>query len=163
MKKFLGLLLAGVMALSLAGCGGDDKAEGLVDYINTDIQEAVDIEVEMLESYRSVTGENYTDDLTSYDEIVNNTIVLARELNDELTELSGEIEDEAILEVHKDYMAYASEYLSALGLMISALENQDYAQMSEANEKISNANMYSLEFQSGIKALAEEYGVELNS
>ena len=39
------------MALSVAGCGGDDIEEGLDDYINTDIKEAVAIEGEMLEHF----------------------------------------------------------------------------------------------------------------
>lgn len=159
MKKILILALSLVMVFTFAGCANSEKQDALISYINEDLASLSELETQFLESYASVSGENYTDDETMYSEFVDNTVVLARELNDASTNIASTIEDTEILEVHKLYMETSSNYLNAVTIMIAALENQDYAQVSEANEKISKANTLGLDYKNKLNALAEEYGV----
>lgn len=159
MKKILALALSVVMILSFTGCVDTEKQDALISYINEDLVALSKLETRFMDSYASVSGENYTDDETMYNEFVNNTVVLARQLNDATTEVASTIEDSALLEVHKLYMESSSNYLNAVTMIIAALENQDYALMTEANEKISQANTFGLDFKTKLNALAEEYGV----
>lgn len=161
MKKLLAVLMCAALLLAVAGCGNSEKQDALVNYINVDLAEISELETAFLESYGSVTGDNYTDDETMYTELSENTVVLARQLSDAATNLASTITDPQLLEVHKLYMESSSNYLNAITLMLAALENQDMAQVTEANEKISAANTLGLDFQTKLNALAEEYGVVL--
>ena len=63
MRRTIMYILVLVMVFSLTGCGSSEKQEELIDYINNDIAELVTLENEMLESYGSVTGDNYSNDI----------------------------------------------------------------------------------------------------
>lgn len=62
----------------------DDKQDAIIQYINEGTAELKEIENDFLESYSSVTGENYTSDLETYTEFTNNTICLAEKYNVEI-------------------------------------------------------------------------------
>ncbi len=162
MKKALSLSLAVLLVLfSLAGCADTEKQDAIVNYINNDLAKLGEAEAAFMESYASVSGDNYTDDATMLAEFSENTVILARKLSDLATEMSGEITDTDVLNVHKIYMNGSSKFLSALTTMIAALENQDYEKMTAANESINEANNLMLEYSTAVKALAEENGVVL--
>ena len=161
MKKAVSLMLALVVAFSLIGCGDSEKQEALLDYINNDLVEMGNIEGDLLASYESVTGDNYTSDLATYTEFTTNTAKLALELNDMAVEISGDITDEEILETHRIYMNYSNKFMNVINIMISAVENQDMALMTEANEKLNEANNLALDFKRELFKLAEEYDIEI--
>lgn len=138
------------------------KQEALLQYINHDIKDLGKLETEFLESYGSVTGENYVNDMTMYTEFTNNTIELARKLNDEAVELADSITDDELLEVHRLYMNYSNKCLNAVTLFTSALENQDYALVVEANEVLNEANNCIIDYRKELKKLANEYHVEID-
>ena len=157
MKRVICILLGLLMLLSLMGCGKSEKQADLYKYIEVDMAELAKLEEKMIKSYESVTGENYASDYDTYVELSEITIVLARELNDEVLDLSYEINDDELLEVHRIYMNYCSKFLSALGMIITAIENQDYTQISEANEKLNEANNFALDYRRALDDLAEKY------
>ncbi len=161
MKRIVLVMVSILFSLSLVGCGNEGKQEELLQYLNNDIVEMVSIETELLESYGSVTGDNYTGDTTTYSEFTTNTYVLARELNDMAVEISKNIKDKEILKVHRLYMDYSNKFLSTIGVMITAIENQDIAQMSEANEKLNEANNLALDYQIELNDLVDKYNVAI--
>ena len=160
MKKVMALIFVIVMVFGLTGCRAVERQEALLDYINNDVAELGTIEEELLASYESVSGENYTDDLEMYTEFTSNTSDLARNLNEKAVEIAEEITDEEILEVHRLYMNYSNKFMSVINLMISALENQDITLAVEANEKLNEANNYALDFRKALSRLAEKRDVE---
>lgn len=161
MRRTIMYILVLVTVLSLTGCGSSEKQEELIDYINNDLAELVTLENEMLESYGSVTGDNYSNDIDMYTEFTTNTVELARKLYDKAVEISEDIADEKILEVHRLYLNYSNKSLNVTILMVSALEKQDVSLMVEANEKLNEANNYALDYKEALSKLAEEYNVEI--
>ena len=91
MKRIICILLGLLMLLSLMGCRKSEKQADLYKYIEVDMAELAKLEEKMIKSYESVTGENYASDYDTYVELSEITIVLARELNDEVLDLSYEI------------------------------------------------------------------------
>lgn len=161
MRKFSSLILILICVLGIVGCGNNEKQDALMAYSNDILSELQPIEDAFNESYKSVTGENYNDDETTYNELKKNTIVLARELSDGALVACDEITDEEILEVHRIYVNYAANQLNAINLMITAIENEDRAMVSTANEKLNEANNYALDYMTKIQALTEKYDLEL--
>lgn len=139
------------------------KQEILLEYINNDIEDLVELETELLESYESVTGSNYENDAITYNELSNTTIYLARELNDEAVDIAVSITDDELVEVHKLYVNCSNKYLNAITLILSALENQDYELAAEANELLNEGNNYGIDFRKELRKLADKYHVELDS
>lgn len=138
------------------------KQEMLLQYINHDIKDLAELETEFLESYSSVTGENYVNDMIMYTEFSNNTLELARELNDEAVELAESITDDELLEVHRLYMNYSNKCFNVVALSISALETQDYALIVEVNEVLNEANNYVIDYKKELRKLAEKYRVKVD-
>ncbi|MBE7046322.1 MAG: hypothetical protein E7396_02785 [Ruminococcaceae bacterium] len=162
MKKFLFLLVITVLSFCLTGCGNSKKQDELIEYSNNITKYNLErTEDDFNKSYKSVTGENYVDDITTYTELSEKTVILARQLSDTALELSKQITDEEIMEVHRIYINYASKQLNAITLMISAIENQDYALVSDANERLNEANNYALDYKREISKLVEKYDLEL--
>ena len=161
MRKITIYILVLAMVLSFVGCGSSQKQEELIAYINNDLVELVALENDVLESYGSVTGDNYTNDLDMYMEFTTTTVELARKLNDKAVNISEGIADEKILEIHRIYMNYSNKLLNVVILMVSALENQDATLIAEASEKLNEANNYALDYRESLTKLAEEYKVEI--
>lgn len=159
MKRIFLYLLCTILMFSMFGCTNSKKQDALLKYINEDLVELSDMETDFLESYGSVTGDNYTSDYDMYVEFSNNTTILGRKLNEAAVKLAQNIDDEEILEVHKIYINSTSDYMNAVSLTLAAIETQDYAQVSSANEKLNNANNLALDFKKELNKLAEKYNV----
>ena len=159
MKRIISLALILVMVLALVGCADTAKQDAIMNYVNVDLVAIAEIEGQMLESFESVSGDNYVDDETMYNEFNNVTAILARDLNNKATEIAGTITDPELLEVHKIYMDYATKFSSAINIMIAALQEQDTAQVAEANEKINESNNLYLDYNQKLNALIEANGL----
>lgn len=145
-----------VMLLTASGCG-NEKQDALLDYINKDMVEIADLEEKMLESYNSVSGTNYTDDLTMYNEINETTIPLCHQLSEAVAAVAPA--DKEIAAVHNTYSNFVSKYLNAMAMINAAIETQDYAQVATANDLIAEANNLSFQYQQELRTLAEERNV----
>ena len=161
MKKILAFILVLLCMLGMVGCVNNKKQDELLKYSSEIITKLEPIEDAFNNSYKSVTGENYINDETTYTEFTENTVVLARNLSDKALEFADEINDEEILETHRIYINYASHQLNAIIMMISAIENKDREMVSTANEKLNEANNYALDYKAKIKALAKKYDLEI--
>lgn len=156
MKKVVTLMLALAITIGITGCGNSEKQEALIDYINNSMAELGAIEAELLESYESVTGDNYTNDLDMLTELTTNTSVLARELQDKAVEIAEDITDAEILAVHQLYMNYSSKLMNAINLTILGIETQDMTAILEVNEMINESNNHILDYKEALYKLAEE-------
>ena len=134
----------------------------LIDYINNGISELSALESSMLNSYNSVSTDNYTDDETMYNEIKNNTIVYARDLQSKAFEIAAGIKSEKVKDLHDLYIDFASGYFSAMGYLLTGLENSDREYVLKCNECITEANKAVSQFREDIVSLMEELNVEIN-
>lgn len=137
----------------------DGKREALIAYIQ-DLAELESLETEMLESFASVSGENYTDDEAMYTEITERTLPLCQQMNEKVSEIvPGDSEIEELCNMHQDYVA---RWLNALTMTVSALSSQDAAQAAEANNQMRAADDLATEFHQALRSLAEERNVSLD-
>ncbi len=160
MKKFFSIVMLCTVLLSLAGCVDKEAQEAVQTYIDTasatfGVQEKL-----MLESYTSVIGANYTDDSTMCLEFVTNTIPLATSLQTTVEGITESITNEDVLRVHNIYLSYVSEFVDALRLLLTAVDEQDQTIAAEANAMLNNANTYTEEFRAGLQELKEKYDLE---
>lgn len=133
------------------------KRDTLIAYINEDVLELEVMKEEMLDSYNSVMGVNYTDDLTAYNEINDRTIPLCQELREEASKIKPT--DSEISKIHSIYIKQTGKYLNAFALVIATVENQDRTQIVEANELILEADELGQDFKQALYKLADERGV----
>jgi len=161
MRRILLTILTLVLGVGLSGCGNSEKQEALLQYINNDCVEMAEIENKLLASYESVTGNNYVSDDKTYTEFTTNTIELAKQLNNKAVEVAGNIKDEEVLELHRIYMNYSNKFLSSFNLMIAGRDRQDMSKISEANERLNEANNLALDYKKELYRLAEKYNVEI--
>ena len=155
MKKIISLVLCAILAFALIGCVDTAKQDAILKYINEDLASLTELETLFYDSYSSVSGDNYTDDETMYEELSNNTVIYARQLSDAATNLSSGIKDSDLLAVHKLYMEASTNNLNAITMIMAALENQDYEQVSAANELLGKANTLLIDFSDQLNTLAE--------
>lgn len=135
----------------------DKKQDALLDYINRDLVKIAEIEEEMLDSYNGITGVNYTDDLTMYNELVEVTLPLCQELSEAVQDVSPD--DTEIARVHNIYRKYVTKYLNAFAMMISALETQDVSKVVDSNDLLTEGADLALDFQEALQKLADERDV----
>lgn len=159
MRKIVTLIISLAMMIGLVGCANTRKQEALREYLDVYVPELAAMEEELLASYESETGSNYTSDYDTYMEFTTYTINLARELNDASVEIASYIMDSEVLEVHRIYMNYSNKFLSAVNIMISALENQDVYELDEANARLNEANNFALDYNIELNKLMEKYKV----
>ncbi len=138
------------------------KAE-IQKYLNEDLLPLAPLEKEMLESYASVVGANYTDDKTLHTELSTKTLPTAKKLNEGAVELAGKITDPELLEVHNKYLEYVGNLISGFEIMIEALEKQNVVMITNANSKINDANTVIAEYKDEMGALIEKYNISTNT
>lgn len=149
-----------------ASVGGGDasdsakKREALVAYIQQ-LTEVQTLESEVLGSFSSVSGTNYTDDNTMYKEVTERTVPLCQQMNEKVLKITTD--DAEIGELCKMHRDYVTKLLNALTMLTSALSSQDAAQVTEANNQINAANDLAADFQLALRNLAQERNVTLSS
>ena len=131
------------------------------DYINNDLAKLMEIEQKFLNSYGSVSVENYTDDETMYNEIKNYSSVYAQEMQSKAYEIADKIQFDKIKDLHNLFINYASSVNSAMGLMLSGLYEQDLDYVNDANEKLSEANDYASRYKEELQSLADELNMTI--
>ena len=155
------IFILGFLFIGFSSCS-NQISDDLLDYINTQLPKVADNESKAIELYESVSGDNYTDDKTMYYTIKNEVIPVYREFIDELEPISDKLKTAEVKGVHEKYIEAANTQFSAFMLILSALENGDYNEMSEANEKLDKGRKLLREFKSDLKKLCEENNVDLN-
>lgn len=159
MKKIIAFIISLGLMIGLTGCANTQKQEVLREYLDVHVPELAYLEEEFLASYESVTGDNYTSDYDTYMEFTTYTVEYARDLDSAAVEISNYITDSEVLEAHRIYMNYCNKFLSAVNLMITALENGDYSLVDEANDRLNEANNYAVDYNIALNNLMEKYKV----
>lgn len=134
-----------------------DKQKAILQFINKDIYKVAEYEVIAFQSLASVSGVNYTDDPTVYNELISNTIPAYEKALKEAMGIEAEIPE---LEVMTDRIVTATQtFYDALILEKKAIEDQDESLINESNAKMEEYYKLVEAYHSDMKLLAEEYGV----
>ncbi len=161
MKKILLLAMCVILAFSFAGCIETEETKELLSYVNDDLAELEEYEAAVIDSFNSVSGDNYTDDATMYEELSTNTMSALEDWEAKIIEVQEGLKDSKILEVHALYSSYATKWRNSIVTMMDALETGDIAKATSANDMMDEANKIAAEFRTKLDELGEEYNVEI--
>lgn len=131
--------------------------DDLLKYINTSIKELEELESKKISSYDSISGDNYTDDTTMYNEMLEEVIPTTKKLIAAAEEV--ETETREVRELHEIYLEAINVEYSAFCTILEALEQQDFNMISDANDKLTKARKGIRDFKSEMKELAEKYDI----
>ncbi len=160
-----------LLALSLTGCtvqvnlpesnsggnsentsqeAGDVSSDAFAEYQAQIVPLAVE-EESLIARYDSVSGDNYTDDLTMYTELVD----MVPDVRSFITQIEAIMpSDPELARLHEIYVdAWNSQY-AGFTMIIDALEKQDYGIMTEANELLAEGRSLMREYIDGVSELA---------
>lgn len=163
MKKMLKIVLVTWMVvLCMTGCGKEQ--DEFLDYVNgSEMKEIAELEKKAKDSYASVFGDNYKDDQIALTELSTKTKEDLKQLVDKAVALGNKLEGEELKKVHNEYIASVKDLQSGVEQVITALENSDSEQVTQANELLNKANEESKKYLSALNTLASDLGVELTS
>ncbi|WP_409296890.1 hypothetical protein V1498_03295 [Peribacillus sp. SCS-26] len=167
--KYLSFLL--IIGLLLAGCSSagstsekkkeltkKEKQEIILDFVNEDTKKASDYEVEAFQSLGSVSGENYTDDKTLYDELVNKTMPAYKKAVDAAKDIKPKMKE---LEGPTDKIVKASEtFYKALELEKEALEKSDKEIIQKSNDKMKEYQDIIADYHKEMEKVTKKYNVD---
>ncbi|WP_043932493.1 hypothetical protein [Bacillus sp. EB01] len=141
----------------LSACG-DEVSKELEQYVNEDIKSLSSVELEALEMYQSVTGANYTDDLTTF-ETMNELVPMYNEFITDVEAIRPKSKE--IREVHDIYIEAVNTQQKAFVGILDAIQNQDYQGVQLANEQLADARKLFRDYQDALSDLLAEHDMEL--
>lgn len=154
------VILVVIVLFSYRSFVNNKASRELMDYVNSDVTRLAEIETEIINSYNSVSGVNYTDDATFYDEIKNVALPAANRLSSEANSVYNKLSSEEIKKAHSIYLDVCNVYYEALEGMLEGVEKQDVTTIRKASEKLEQISELATDYQNAIKQLTEKYGLE---
>lgn len=155
-KTALGLLIVLFIGI-LAGCGSTVEQDALISYLNEDIPSVMDIESKVTEGWEAVSGDNYTSDDAMYQALTDGIIPDSLDLVAAAEAVT--VEDEGIKTAHELYISAVNKQHQAFNLIMSAIEQQDSAKISEANALLAEARKEVRDFLAQIEQLKTDRNV----
>lgn len=137
----------------------EDLKEAFANYIDQISQLAAE-EERILGLYSSVTGVNYQDDEILYYTLLDEVIPGYNLFIGDLEAIMPRHPE--IVALHEKYIEAANIQLGAFTLMISALEEQNFDTITEANAALDESRTLLREWIYEVDALSAETGVSLN-
>jgi hypothetical protein len=132
-------------------------ADDLRQYLLVDLQNASFLEYEAITAYESVTGMNYTDDVTTLETLKNEVIPTYTDLLDELYNVK--VSNPILNELHSLYISGAEKQLDAFYLFVEGIEKQNPAIISEGNKILAEGKELIDRFVKEMEKLTLEYGI----
>lgn len=162
MKK-IGLSISTFMVfLFIISCSNPVQEE-LLNYINNELPKISELENKVVTDYASVTGDNYKDDYTTYTTIKDNIIPTYKKYIEDLEKISKLLKTTEVRNLHESCIEASNTTYSGLVLLLSALENRDYSQISQANEKIDKGRKLIREWETELQILCKKNNVVIKN
>jgi hypothetical protein len=156
MKKVL-VGLGVFLLFFLVAC--NEVQDDLLTYLNEELDPIAGLEAEATEAYGSVTGANYTDDLTLYDKLTTVIIPTYEEFYTKLKRIDPETEE--VQEVHDLFVEGVDDQYNAMLVLKTALEQQDPNGVTQANSLLDSGSSKINEYHTELEDLADEHDVEI--
>lgn len=156
-KHFM-LVMCVVMASALlSGCGNKAAQDEIIKYINVETVELHKLDKIVVDSQSSVIGDNYQNDMITFEELKNTT--LPASVN--LVKKAGEIRitNEDLRNVHNIFIKAVRTRHDGLSLQMAAITAQDVSKMVEANKYIAESIDLVKEYEQKLKELGKKYDV----
>lgn len=120
--KYVLLLLISILLVS---CSENKRNKIYIDYITNTIPRLEEIDKKIIESFRSVTGENYKTDYELVKELNEKTIPLTKKLVRYSNEIYNGLENKDLKEIQDHYTTWANTYLDYFESLSDALLSEE--------------------------------------
>lgn len=155
-QKIKGLaVIFSVLILAYLLTGSDPVEKELLFYLKEFLPKILILEKTVDQSYDSVTGNNFINDLLTLKTINDVTIPASRELCDILSDYSPKTKE--VEELHELTIKAKKLQNSGILLLAAAINQQDHSLIVKANEKQDEARKASKEWQNKLNELIKKY------
>jgi hypothetical protein len=159
MKKNFVFIIIGLLLLFVVSCGSDSKQKDLLNYLNVELVPLEAKESEIVDLYDSVTGDNFTDDETTYNILVNEIIPKTNKFIIDIEQVSPA--ESELQDIHEMFISGWNSQLSAFVLLLSAIEKQDFSIITSANDKLSAGRRELRDYNNALDAYAKKVNVQI--
>ena len=132
-------------------------AADIVNYVNQGILAITELEQKSLESYASVTGENFTTREKLYETLKNFVIPTYKRYADGLKKITPE--NPEIKPVHGTYIKAAELMLEGFQTKMVGIENSDEGLITQGNKQIEDASKGVKKWLAELNELCKKHGV----
>lgn len=129
--------------------------DDLIDYVNNDMQSVAELESRTIDLFEEAKKQS---DLEMYLMLRDEILPIALQWQEEAENI--EVETKEVRELHEIYIRKVNETYNAMTISLSALENQDYTLVAQANEKMSLVRTLERDFLAKLDELMKKHGVE---
>ncbi|MEG3071084.1 MAG: hypothetical protein RQM92_09920 [Candidatus Syntrophopropionicum ammoniitolerans] len=133
--------------------------EDLLNYLNEQTPRLAAMENEVVEELDSVIGKNYSNDIETYQVIVDKVIPGYRDFMEALEAVKPATPE--VVGLHEIYIDAVNKQFNAIVQISAAIENQDTNLISHANEKLSEGRKGIRTYENELQALAQKHNVVL--
>lgn len=156
------LIIAALVAAGIASriLGTDTPKGELRDYVKNKMPIIMVTESKVNSALNDVSGENYTDDMTTYAALKHEIVPNAQKWLESAEGLR--IEGERLKAIHNKYINYVTAKLEGLELYLTAIEQQNEYDAYLGVGKIEESSVLVSEYITEINAYCEELGIESN-
>lgn len=156
MKKLLIL----PFLLILLQCSPDPVQQDLLNYINVEMPKVATLESEAIAAYSGISGENYENDSIMYFTIAETVVPKYEEFFTILKDIKPATEKVATL--HRVYVQAASDQLNAFKSILDAIEKQDAAIITQANEDLAEGRALLKMWRADLDSACVKHNVVFN-
>jgi hypothetical protein len=135
----------------------DDVRDEFIRYMKNGVIPLADDELEIINLYSNHTGENFTSDEDLYNVLLDEVIPRYTEFEKSMNALFPKTD--TIRKLHQSYLDAISIQHNAFTTMLSALENQDMSQITDANNKLSEARKLIRDWNYQAEDIKKEYSI----
>ena len=159
------LFLSSIIILS--GCKTTDKlvagphAKEVVEYVNQGILSIEELETKSIESYASVTGDNYTTDQRVFETLKDFVVPTYKRFVEELRKVAPE--NENLRRIHAIYIRAAESTLDGFQTKMLGLENNDEGIIIQGNKKIEQGSLGIQNWRAELDKFRAEQGVAMEN
>jgi len=133
--------------------------QDLINYYNNELQKVGFIEKDAVEAYSSVTENNYIDDSTLHNTLINVVIPKYEIFVQKLEKISNATDE--VQNLHKIYIEGANLQLDAFKTLLSGVEKQDKMLIYEANEKLRKGKDKIRKWQTELDTIIKKYNLNI--
>lgn len=171
------LIMSAVSAFTLVGCTNEmtvktedsvsqnskqsskEIENAILSYLNEDLKELSTKEAKIISLYESVTGENYTDDETTYNMLLNEIVPQYREFIGDVEAV--DVKNAELSDIHEIYIKAINMQNSGFITSLTAIEEQDLEKLNQANNQLAEGRKMIREYQQKLETFANENNVKI--
>jgi hypothetical protein len=133
----------------------------LITYFNEYLPSVIDYENTATAAFGSVSGENYTDDLTMSKMLTGTVIPNYRKLVEELNEFPAKLKTAEVRELNAKYREAAETTMNGFLMLENILDNQNADKVEEANSILEKGRLLAEKWVAEFQSVCEENDVQL--